>query len=318
MTKAPHAFQFTPLATVGVFHRLLGRVPRECAFAELRNVLASRPYTEVSRREVSDILGKAKLTVEKARSELCGIYEHAALCLVSDGVLDQEDQRSLAALESAFGLSGEDASEVRQRVAAAMYLGAMRESLADGVFTTEERDHLAAIASSLSLPSARVKEIFEKTAVAAVQDQFNAAIADRRYTDNEEQAVLALAASLGVSVTYDEKTAAIVERVRELGRIADGRLPEVSVSLMLQRGEVCHFAATNVAHREMRVVTKRVQYSGPTASIKIVKGVRWRVGSISVARVTRDVHTHVVSGHIFNTSKRAVFKGARTDTSIPL
>ena len=200
MSKAPQAFQFTPLAKVGVLHRLLGRVPREFAFAELRNVLATRPYTELTNRQVSEILGRSKLTVEQARDDLAGIYEHAALGLVADGVLDQEDQRKLAALESAFGLSGADASQVRQRVATAMYLRVLRESLSDGVFTSAESDHLAAVASSLGVPPEKVKEIFEQTAVAAVQDRFNEAVADRRYTDGEEQGLIAFASSLGVSV----------------------------------------------------------------------------------------------------------------------
>ena len=103
-----------------------------------------------------------------------------------------------------------------------------------------------------------------------------------------------------------------------MGRIARDDLPSIAVSLMLQRGEVCHLAATGVVHKEMRVVTKRVNYSGPTFSVKIVKGLRWRAGSVSVDRVSEDVLTQVDSGDFYITNKRLFFQGVRKNTSIQL
>ena len=101
----------------------------------------------------------------------------------------------------------------------------------------------------------------------------------------------ALAKSLGVTIKHDESTAALVARFRLLGQIEHGDLPSVDVPI-LQR-EVCYFSGP-AAHHEIKVVTKRVNYSGPTASIRIMKGVRWRVGSISTQKVTTDVMTQRV------------------------
>ena len=57
---------------------------------------------------------------------------------------------------------------------------------------------------------------------------------------------------------------------------------------MLASGEVAHFRAQSVTHKEMRTVTKRLNYSGPVASVQLMKGVRWRIGSVAVNRVTQD------------------------------
>lgn len=105
-------------------------------------------------------------------------------------------------------------------------------------------------------------------------------------------------------------------RFRLLGQIEDGDLPSVDVPILLQRGEVCHFSGEAARH-EIKTVTKRINYGGPTGSIKIMKGVRWRVGSIAVQRVTTDVMTQLDTGTLYVTSKRVFFDGTKKNISIP-
>ncbi len=49
-----------------------------------------------------------------------------------------------------------------------------------------------------------------------------------------------------------------------------------------------------------------------------MKGVRWRVGSISTQKVTTDVMTQSSTGSLYITSKRVFFDGAKKNMSIPL
>ncbi len=102
-----------------------------------------------------------------------------------------------------------------------------------------------------------------------------------------------------------------------MGQIEDGDLPSVTVPILLQRGEACHFSCA-AAHHEIKTVTKRINYHGPTASIKIMKGVRWRFGSISVQRVSTDVMTQLDTGNLYITSKRIFFDGTKKNASILL
>ena len=99
------------------------------------------------------------------------------------------------------------------------------------------------------------------------------AIADHRYTKDEEGHGAALAKSPGVTIKHDESTAALVARFRLMGQIEEGDLPSIDVPILLQRGEVCHFSGA-AAHHEIKTITTRINYSGPTASIRIMKGVR--------------------------------------------
>jgi hypothetical protein len=195
---------------------------------------------------------------------------------------------------------------------------ALREALADGVFTPEERARLGDMAAALGIKEEQRTRIFAGAAKEAVESAYAEALADNRMRPGEEEKLADLAASLGVNVQLAAGMADRVARARLLAQIEEGLLPSVATPILLTRGETCHFTAPVVKHSEMRVVTKRVNYSGPVASIRIMKGLRWRVGSISAHRVTQDVLTHVDTGALYITNKKLFFQGGRKNTSIAL
>jgi len=142
-------------------------------------------------------------------------------------------------------------------------------------------------------------------------------VSDRRISDEEEERLTAMAKNLGVTLKHDDQTQRLVDRFRLLARIESGELPSVAAPIKLQRGEVCHGMLTCTQH-EIRQQTQSYRYSGPSASIKIMKGVRWRIGQVSVQRVTRDVMTQLDSGTLYITNKRLLFDGGKKNTLITL
>jgi hypothetical protein len=310
-------FEVRAAPKAGLIGRLFGRVPREAAFVEVRNILATTPFEEVRERDIAGALAKAKLLCREATKELKVIFEHAALLSAADRELSDSDRRGLAALQRAFELTDAEAASAVESAVGQIFERTMREALSDGTFTEQEKVSLEATSKALGMNDVQTKRLYETAAVAAVQATFASAVADRRYAKDEEAHVIALAKSLGVTITHDESTAALVARFRLLAQIDDGALPSISVPILLKRGESCHFAGP-VTHHQIKTVTKRINYGGPTASIRIIKGVRWRVGSISVQRVTSDVMTQLDSGKLYVTSTRLLFDGAKKNTSIPL
>jgi hypothetical protein len=107
-----------------------------------------------------------------------------------------------------------------------------------------------------------------------------------------------------------------LERFRLLAHIEAGQYPVIQTSVALQKGEECHFSAS-AEWAEMRTVTQRINYSGVTGSLRIMKGVRYRVGSISPHRITRDVLTRLDSGEFLLTSKRIIFRGHKGNKVLP-
>jgi hypothetical protein len=76
--------------------------------------------------------------------------------------------------------------------------------------------------------------------------------------------------------------------------------------------------AVDVTLAEIRKVTTWTRYSGPTARIRIAKGLSWRTRSIAVNRVTQDVRTDLDHGVLYITSKRLPFDGSKKSTTISL
>ena len=310
-------FEVLPLPKPGIMARLFGRMPREAAFLEIRNILATTPFEQVREGDIAGVLAKAKLVCRDTTKELAGIFEQAALLATMDRELTDSDRRGLATLQRAFELTEAEAAAAIESAIGQIFEQAMREALSDGRFSAQEKAGLEATSKALGMTEDQTKRLYERAAVAAVQSAFTSAVADRRYTQSEEAHVAALAKSLDVTIQHDESTAALVARFRLMAEIEDGHLPTIDVPILLQRGETCHFSGA-ARHHEIKALTKRINYSGPTASIKLMKGVRWRVGSISVQKVTTDVMTQLDAGILYITSKRLFFDGTKKNTSIPL
>jgi len=194
----------------GLVGRMLGRAPREAAFVEIRNILATTPFDQVRPGEVASVLAKSRLTQRDAVEELQGIFEHAALTLAFDRELGSTDRRALAFLQQAFQLTDDEARVAIERAVGVIFQKTMREALADGTFTPAEKQTLEATSAALGMTEAQTNQLYGAAALAAVQGAFDAVVADRRYSTADEHQVQALAASLGVTITHDDTTVALL------------------------------------------------------------------------------------------------------------
>ena len=257
MTDRPiRGFEVAPVPKAGFIGRWFGRVPREAAFVEVRNILATTPFEQVRESDIATALATAKLLCRDATKELIGIFEQAALFVVADRELSEGDRRGVAAIQRAFELTDAEAASAIESAVSQIFEQTMREALSDGKFTAQEKAGLEATSSALGMSDAQTKSLYEKSAVAAVEAAFTSAVADRRYTKDEEAHITALAKSLGVTLKHDESTATLVARFRLMGQIEDGDLPSVNVPVLLQRGEVCHFSSP-AAHHELKTAQRR-------------------------------------------------------------
>ena len=310
-------FQVEPVPQGSFLARLLGRAPREAAFVEIRNRLATTPFDEILEADITDVLARSKMVCRDATAELTDIYARAAVLVATDGEITDNDRNGLSNLQRAFGLTDSEARCALESAISAVFERVMAEALAGGTFTDETKAKVENTAKALGMSEAQTKSGFRTAAKGALSKAFSAAVADRRYSVSEEAEIEKLAKALGAEIGFDDATSLLVARYRLLSQIDDGNVPTIEVPVLLQRGEVCHFS--NVASlQEIKTITKRVNYSGPTASIKLLMGVRWRLGSIAVQKVTKDVLTQVDSGSLYLTNKRLFFDGLTKNISIPL
>ena len=229
------SFQVAPVPKAGMIGRLFGRVPRETAFVEVRNILATTPFEQIRDSDIGGALAKAKLLCRGATKELTEIFEQAALLATADREVSDGDRRGLAALQRAFELTDAEADSAIESAVAQIFERTMREALSDGTFTEQEKVGLEATSKGLGMTDVQTERLYETAAVVAVQGAFTSAIADGRYSKDEESHVAALAKSLGITIKHDGSTEALVARFRLMGQIEDGDLPSVDVPILLQR-----------------------------------------------------------------------------------
>ena len=114
-----------------------------------------------------------------------------------------------------------------------------------------------------------------------VLDELDGAIADQQLSPEEYEELRLLARNLRVSATMDSATQRTLGRYRLFWQIENSDAPEIDAGINLIRGER-GFYRCDAAWHELKQVTRRFNYGGPTVRIKIMKGVYWQAGSLGV------------------------------------
>ena len=305
-----------PLVEPGFFRKLLKKPAPENGYIELENLLASRRWVELHEGHVAEALQKHGVkSLNRTRSN--ELYRKAIQTFIADDELSDEEVADLQRLRTLLGVRPADAEEIEREIVTTRYKCEIDAVLADERVTEEERQRLERLKKSLRLDEKLALSLWEKKAEPIVQRRWQEAVNDRRLTTEEQKALEALAKNLGVQVEIDSATQANLDRFRWYALMESGRFPEVPVSIALQKKETCHFMGPTTLF-EMRTETQRVNYGGTTARIKIMKGVYYRVGSVNVQRITREVLKQIDTGTLYVTNKRIIFDGSRKNSTIRL
>lgn len=312
-----HGFTISELKRPGLLRRLVGNKLPENAFVEIENLLATKNVHDLSAAEVIDVLSRYEIPRDEAMPALATLYEKALWHALHDVRLSPAEREDLKHLRYALDLESKTADEVEATILRAVYRDELKKALDDELLSEAETQKLEQIAANVALPEAVKADIYKEEVLAIIQEAFKRAIEDRRLTAQEEQRLAHMSENLGVKISHDAESQRVVERFKLLARIEAGELPVIHPSVLLQRGEVCHAEFSCRLH-EMRTVTKRINYHGPTGRIRIMKGLSWRYGSVNVSRVTSEELRQLDLGVLYITNKRLLFNGASKSINTPL
>jgi hypothetical protein len=187
----------------------------------------------------------------------------------------------------------------------------------DGKIDSIEKENLEKLKSDLLIPERIVKELHQENAKEVYQKFIEDAIEDYSLSPAEEQDLERISKNLGIDTQFIEKKRQTLEKYKLYWQIENADLPELSSQINLQKAETLHFQSY-VKWLEQRRVTKRINYGGPTARIKIMKGVYYRAGSINVQKVSEDIWQTIDAGDLYLTNKRLIFMGAKGNKTIPI
>lgn len=300
-----------------LWRRLLGVGDPAGATTALGRLYATRTTTAPTTDAVTGVLQQYGLSGPAAREACRAAFAAAVTAAVRDGHLDDGELAALRAWRGALTLSERDMREAFEAAAAAPLQRAIAAALVDEALTEEEKARLKALAANQQVSDALLAQWVREPAQAILQRRAEAVVSDRRLSPDEEAELEALAKSLNGVIQTDATTRALLDRYRLLWQVDNGILPTIAVPIALQRGERCHaeFAATWL---EPRTHTTSVSYAGFSSSVRIVPGVRFRVGNVTPVRHTVDRLTRIDAGTLYVTSTRLILRGASRNITIRL
>jgi hypothetical protein len=296
------------------FQRVVGRAADPRGATEAIKQLASSGGGTIDPSRVARELLKYGIESPDTQTRVKEAVFHAAVARLSSAT-DSRDSPILSALAQSLSLSRKSIQQTHAEAARNLLGEAVRELVSDRVFSIAEREHIHSLAKSLGISNEQRDDIIREELRPILSGAVDAVIADRRYSPDEERALQALANDLGIDLAFGERTLADLERTRAMWLAENGTLPEVFAPISLSRGEVCHYAAA-CSWQEMRTRTVRVDYAGVSGSVRIMKGVRVRIGSVAPRRVTSTELVEIAAGIIYVTSKRLVLDGTAGNKSV--
>ena len=193
------------------------------------------------------------------------------------------------------------------------YRDAIQASLQNGNFSQENKTYLKSLAEKNNLGS---KDLFfvHRDACDLL---FQKAAIDYKITDQELSTLNSFADYAGLSF---KELGADVDKLRKyqaIWQIEDlGRLPlfeSEGIPIVFKKGETLAWSIPSTL-KKFKKVTTGVSYRGLTASVKIAKGVRYRVGSLDLGRSTKEVVDVEDTGVLWMTNQRIGFIGRKNFT----
>jgi hypothetical protein len=281
---------------------------------EIQNLLATRPLPEVTRGDVDAILTRHRVNLTRRREVVLRLWRQALREFLRDDSLSDKEVDYLDGLRHLFALTDRDVERAHIALAEPRYAEAFSEAVADEKLTPEELARLEKLAVALRLPERARRKAQEAPIQEIVERVLARVVADRRLSPAEEQALRDLQKNLGIpELRFGPATQAALDKYALLWRIENGELPFIAGPgpASLQEGELCHLACRSFWH-ELRNYAARGERPGAAASVKVPRGLTYRVDGAAPKRVARDGLAPVDWGSLYVTSGRLVFIGQKT------
>jgi hypothetical protein len=312
-------FMTLSLQKVNFLDKFTSHKNEENALIEINNILAEkRNIRALSIADIENILNKYKLNFnQKLRDKMTCFYKGYLIHCLQDKKLSKEEIHDLHYLKNIFRLDDKTIETIHNEQFVNIYRKSYKEVIKDGIVSDEEKLFLSSLQNDLKLPNWIVERISTEESAIYLQGKIDEAIEDHKLSPEEETEIQKIAANLGTTIKMSEASKRLLDKYRLFWLIENGEVPTISVPINLQKGEKCYFHTDAELH-EYRKVTSRIRYSGPTARIRIIRGLYWRMGDLKFQAVSNDIFTKIDSGSLFLTNKKLLFMGSLKNVSIPL
>jgi len=292
--------------------KLLKKIPTKNFLVEINNLLADKSIDEITPGKIIALAEQYKIKnpLDMFGNELVQLLRDFLNEHLNNRLSGTNDFQSAKKLQGILGLS-DSVFEKEYRPKA---LGIFRKQVSDTLYRTkkynEQKPQFETLGKQLGLTAQEQEQILNEVRQSIVQEYANKIVDDARISPQEKEALDQLSKDLDVTLSLDSESKKVMERYSSLWQIENGKIPIYETDIFLQKNETCHYLAF-VELYELRKKTTGYQYRGPTARVRIAKGLYFRAGNLKTTRETKDVMTLIDSGNIYVTNKRILFNGKK-------
>ncbi len=304
----------------GWIQKLFNKTPQENALIQVNNLLAEAENNiqQISVDNIVDIGNLYGVDLKKKfKEERQSLFRKYLLHCLKDNHLAPSEIKDLRHLKNILLLTEKEVGQLMDDETRIAYEEQVKDAMRDGKLTDKEKSKLEKLKKDLLISESVSKEIYSRNAKEVFHYLLDGMIADERLSPEEENQINEIAQSLGLEIEMTDQTQKTLARYKLYWQIENGDLPVIEPDIKIQKSENLYFT-THVDWLEQRKVTKRYNYAGPTARIKIAKGIYYRMGSIGIQPVSEDVWQTIDTGQIYLTNKRLIFMGSKGNKTIRL
>lgn len=202
-----------------------------------------------------------------------------------------------------------------KRKALNLYSEKIKELLIDGNLSEDDKVILEGIKKDHNLSDKDV----EKYNLVGFKTFFDKITDDSRITEAERKELVKIYSDLNLSTDNLAYNQSDFNKYHTLYLIDEGKLPTVDVpnlNVNLKAGEKLHYVNKAFIVKN-KSITKSFNYSGFSASIKIAKGLRYRVGNVKINPQKVNVMMTDDVGTLYLTTENLGYIGLNKHFSIP-
>jgi hypothetical protein len=306
------------LENANFFQRLLKKEPKENAFIEVNNLLATRPLKEIKLEEIEEISARYKVDLHNKFGErLKELYQRYLKKCFADSLLTEKELDELTHLKHLLILQDYEVNIFHEQLGGEIYKKNYEEAISKGTLEKSKEEFIDKLQQNLKLPDRVVNKISSDSRNHFMDLQIGKITEDGKISPDEWEELIAIGKNLNVEIKIDEGSKAKLEKMKLYWLIENGELPIKQVDINLKKSEQCYFSIY-ADWLENRTVTERINYGGVGYRMKIMKGVYYRAGSVKVQRITSEQQQVIDRGNIYVTNKRIIFVGAKKNSNIQL
>jgi hypothetical protein len=247
------------------------------------------------------------------------VYKQNLKEVIRDYSITDLEKSELVKIKSFFQLSEESIKKIKAKYARSAVNEFSKMKLIDKQLTDDEVGEIEAFAKELDISPHEVKKINQRNAADLYQTALKQIVSDKLVTYQEQEQLKDLAVQLRISQTeigIDRKLRNNYDFLVLMNALDHGYLPQVkSPSIVLQKSETAYLEI-KAELLVSKVVTTGYSRGNRGVSIRVMKGLSYRVGSSRSTPITQQVDTKF-AGVFAITSKRVVFAASQKAFSIP-